>query len=95
MTRGDLFHILIHHQQKAVLHKYGNSRNFHSTILSGNGKQGDNINVDELPSDWQEVHAKRRNIITFVDPAEEKRSMIEDLKSVQRLKKMRRIIMLS
>ena len=36
ITRDNLFHILIHHQQKSALHKHQNNRNFHGTMLSGN-----------------------------------------------------------
>ena len=63
--------MLIHQQQKVMLHKFVNSRNFHGTMLSGSVNQGHNINFDEFPTYHQEVCTKRRKTITVVDPSEE------------------------
>ena len=57
--------------QQVGLEKYGNSRNFHGNIISGSGKEGCKIQFDDLPSDNQIVHVKKRNAITVADPAEE------------------------
>ena len=64
------------------MEKYGNSRNFHGTILSGSGKTGYNIRFDDLPAGKQEVFVKRRTIIDVVDPAEEEKEydhVVEDM----------------
>ena len=66
-----MFHILKSEKQKDDIQKYGNSRNFHGEIISGNGKQGYNIKFDDLPADDQVVYVRRRNIIVVVEEGEE------------------------
>ena len=72
VTRNNLYHIL-NETQQIGLEKFGNSRNFHGNIISGNGKQGYKIKFDDLTSDDQIVYVKRRNIITVVDENEEEK----------------------
>ena len=73
IRRDNLFHILTDPRQKVGLEKFGNSRNFHGDIISGNGKTGYYINFDDLPSGLQKVYVKRRNIITVADKEEEEK----------------------
>ena len=73
VRRNNLFHILPDPEQKKGMEKYGNSRNFHGDIVSGNGKSGYQIRFDDLPSGKQIVYVKRRNIISVVDRGEEEK----------------------
>ena len=73
MRRDNLFHILAEARQKVGMEKFGNSRNFHGHMISGNGKIGYQIKFDDLPSGLQKAHVKRRNIITVLDKEEEER----------------------
>ena len=66
-----MFHILKSEKQKYDIQKYGNIRNFHGEIISGNGKQGYNIKFDDFPADDQVVYVRRRNIIVVVEEGEE------------------------
>ena len=52
---------------------YVNSNNFHGSIISRNVKRGHQINFVKFLSGSQMIHAKRRNMITTVDPEEEKK----------------------
>ena len=71
IRRDNLFHILKSDKQKEDIQKYGNSRNFHGEIISGNGKQGYNIKFDDLPAEDQMVYVRRRNIIVVLEEGEE------------------------
>ena len=71
IRRDNLFHILKSDKQKVDIQQYGNSRNFHGEIMSGNGKQGYNIKFDDLPADDQMVYVRRRNIIVVIEEGEE------------------------
>ena len=55
------------------MENFGNSRNFHGDIVSGNGTSGYQIRFDDLPSGLQNVYVKRRNIITVVDRGDEEK----------------------
>ena len=66
-----MFHILKSEKQKDGIQKYGNTRNFHGEIISGNGKQGYNIKFDDLPADNPVVYVRWRNIIVVVEEGEE------------------------
>jgi len=71
ICRNNLFHILKSDKQKEDIQKYGNIRNFHGEIISGNGKQGYNIKFDDLPADDQMVYVRQRNIIVVIEEGEE------------------------
>ena len=58
--RDNLFHTLKSDKQKEDIQKYGNSRNFHGEIISGNEKRVYNIKFDDLPADDQMVYVCRR-----------------------------------
>lgn len=73
MIRGNLFHMLPHYQQKAIIATYQNSRNFCRSTLSGNNKVGWNMRFDKLLSDFQEVFVKERNMASSVNLLEEEK----------------------
>ena len=49
----------------------GNSKNFYGIITSGNGKSGRKFSFDNVPDAHNEVHVKRRSILSVADPDEE------------------------
>ena len=73
MKRKDFFHVLIHDEQRSSLKGFGNNRNFHGTVVSGNGRQGYNIRFDELPVGKKDVTISRRNVITVLNDGEEEK----------------------
>ena len=67
-----------------------------ASMLSGNSKQVHNIKFDEQLSDWKEVFAKRKDIITVFDPVEEEKECGREVEECEtQLNKIRRTIMLS
>ena len=50
VRRDNLFHILKSEAQKTDIAKYDNSWNFYDVITSGSGKQGYQIEFDDLPA---------------------------------------------
>jgi hypothetical protein len=69
--RNSLYHVLKDEAQKQSTKKYGNHRNFFGTIISGSGKQGYNIQFDDLPVGNQVVYILRRNMLKVIPPDEE------------------------
>ena len=73
VKRKDFFHVLIHDEQRSSLKGFGNNRNFHGTVVSGNGRQGYNIRFDEMPVGKKDVTISRRNVITVLNDGEEEK----------------------
>ena len=53
------------------MEKYRNSWNFYGHIISGSGKQGYRIKLDDLPANDNIVYVKCRTIVKLVDVGEE------------------------
>jgi hypothetical protein len=58
VTRSHLFHVLEHDAQREILRGYRNSWSCFGRTLSGSGKQGYNIQFDDLSTDCQDVAVK-------------------------------------
>ena len=71
MRRGNLFRVLRSEEQKEVTKNYGSRQNFHGEITLESGKQGYNIKFNDLPADYQAVHARRRNTTSVAEEGEE------------------------
>ena len=88
VMRKDFYHVLTDDDQRKSLKGFGNNRNFHGTIVSGNGKNGYNIRFDELPAGKQDVLLMRRNVIKVLQEDEEEkeydhRGDMEDLDHIE------------
>ena len=96
--RKNSYHILTRHQQKMGMDYFADSRNFCRTITCANSKSGNNAYFDSMLDDHKEVCAKRRSILSNVDPnveeqdhdhVVEERDRIEDKESNIQLKSQR------
>mmetsp|Transcript_31431 Transcript_31431/g.36241 ORF Transcript_31431/g.36241 Transcript_31431/m.36241 type:complete len:84 (+) Transcript_31431:557-808(+) len=53
------------------MEEYSNIWNSCGTIVSGSGKQGYNVKLDDLPTNCQIVSVQKRNFMTVVDKNDE------------------------
>ena len=63
--------MLMHNYHKVGMEEHWNSRNFYGTIVSGNGKSGNNLSFNDVPAERKKVCDKRRNMLPVVDLDEE------------------------
>ena len=71
--REFLHHILTHHKWKVGMEDYGNSRKFHGTVTSGNGKSGRNYSFDDSLANHKEERVKSRTTLSVADHEEEEK----------------------
>ena len=65
---------------------YDNSRNFCGIITSGNRKSRCDVSFDVIPDDHEEVHIRRRSIISVVDTDKEEKEhdhMVEECNKIE------------
>ena len=69
-TRGRLYHILLHDEQRKSLEGFPSTRNYYGKIISGNVQRGYIVRLDDLPAAVKDVKIYRKNLFT-VNPDEE------------------------
>ena len=73
ILQENFYHALAHNQPKVGMEDFRNSRNFHSTITSMNGKGGCNTSFDDVPANHKEAQVERRSMMHDEDPDEEEK----------------------